>query len=335
MPTNPKWAAGQVPQPRVLVDPETGTVLGTTTNPLAISNEGVVDGAAVAGSLTATGVLFTADMAGYGSITVQVVSAGSSCTITYEVSEDQVTWYGTSYILSTHASSGNTSNSSSTGVALSRFGRHGRYFRARVSTYGSGTVTVAGSLSKMAAVNFIAVGGTSSQGLPVQGQNAAHDAAITGTPVRIGARALSANYTPVSTGDTADLVTTLVGAQIIRPYSLPEADWQYAAASGGITDTSDVTIAAAPASGLRNYLTGIQLINTDATVGTEVVIKDGSTVIFRTFVPASLAAVTQPIPAGMTFPTPIRQPTTATALTAACITTSSQTYINAQGYVAP
>lgn len=110
--------------------------------------------------------------------------------------------------------------------------------------------------------------------------------------------------------------------------------WQYAAASGGITDTNDVTLAAAPAAGLRNYLTHLDIINTDATVGTEVVVKDGSTVLWRGFAPASLAAVSQPSIVSIVFPTPIRQPTTATALTAACVTTSSQTYINAQGYVA-
>lgn len=110
------------------------------------------------------------------------------------------------------------------------------------------------------------------------------------------------------------------------------ANWQYAAASGGITDTSDVTLVAAPGAGRRNYLCAIQIINTDATVGTEVVVKDGSTVLWRGFSPASIAAVTQPTMVSIVFPVAIRQPTLNTALTAAAITTSSQTYISAQGY---
>ena len=110
------------------------------------------------------------------------------------------------------------------------------------------------------------------------------------------------------------------------------ASWQYAAGSGGITDTSDVTLAAAPGDGMRNYLCALQILNTDATVGTEVVVKSGATVLWRGYAQHSVAAVSQPGMVSIVFTVAIRQPSTATALTAACITTSSQTYINAQGY---
>ena len=110
------------------------------------------------------------------------------------------------------------------------------------------------------------------------------------------------------------------------------ANWIYAAASGGIADTADVTLAASPGAGMRNYLCALQIINTDATVPTEVVIKDGSTVLWRGFAPHTVAAVTQVSMVSIVFTVAIRQPSTATALTAACITNSSQTYINAQGY---
>ena len=110
------------------------------------------------------------------------------------------------------------------------------------------------------------------------------------------------------------------------------ASWQYAAGSGGIADTSDVTLAASPGAGRRNYLCALQILNTDATVGTEVVIKDGSTILWRGYAQHSVAAVSQPGMVSIVFPVALRQPTTATALTAACITTSTQTYINAQGY---
>jgi hypothetical protein len=110
------------------------------------------------------------------------------------------------------------------------------------------------------------------------------------------------------------------------------AGWSYVAGSGGIADTSDVTLAAAPTAGMRNYLCALQFINTDATVGTEIVVKDGATVLWRGYAQHSVAAVTQPGMVSVVFPVAIRQPSTATALTAACITTSSQTYINAQGY---
>ena len=56
----------------------------------------------------------------------------------------------------------------------------------------------------------------------------AHDSAIAGNPVRLGARALTAAYTAVATGDTADLISTLTGALITRPWSIPELAWSYA-----------------------------------------------------------------------------------------------------------
>lgn len=118
-------------------------------------------------------------------------------------------------------------------------------------------------------------------------------------------------------------------------YTLPESGWQYAAASGGIVDTADVTLTAAPGADRRNYLCALQIINTDATVPTEVVVKDGSTVLWRGFAPHTVAAVTQVSMQSFEFPVAIRQPTLNTALTVACITNSSQTYVNAQGYVGP
>lgn len=102
--------------------------------------------------------------------------------------------------------------------------------------------------------------------------------------------------------------------------------WSYAAASGGITDTADVALSAAPGVGKSNYLTGLQLANTSVTA-TEVVVKDGSTVIWRTKVGASMTA-----PVNITFERPLVGSNN-TALNAACITNATVTYINAQGYI--
>ena len=164
----------------------------------------------------------------------------------------------------------------------------------------------------------------------------AHDAAISGAPNRTAGRALTANYTAVATGDTADFVSTLVGAQIVKPFSIPEADWSYAAAASGIANTTTaVTIKAAAAAGLRNYITGIDLA-TDGALGaaTEVAIRDGAggTVIWR------MKIGTAGMQAGraITFPTPIKG-TAATLLEVVTLTASvtGAVYFNATGYIAP
>lgn len=101
--------------------------------------------------------------------------------------------------------------------------------------------------------------------------------------------------------------------------------WSYAAASGGVTDTSDVTLIAAAGAGKSNYLTSLQLLNSSATA-TEVVVKSGTTVLWRCKLGASMTR-----PAHVEFLRPLISANN-TALTAACITTGTATYIDAQGY---
>lgn len=169
---------------------------------------------------------------------------------------------------------------------------------------------------------------------PVAGA-AAHGASTSGGPLRIGSRALTANYAAVTTGQTADLIATLVGALITKPYSIPEADWNYAAASGGISNsTTAVTIAAAPAAGIRNYLTGIQISSDALGAATEIAVRDGAggAVIWR----AKLTTAGISGGDSFSFPSPLRG-TAANLLEVVTLTASitGAVYFNAQGYAAP
>lgn len=163
----------------------------------------------------------------------------------------------------------------------------------------------------------------------VQAGQAAHDAAISGNPVRIAGRALSADYTAVATGDTADIMTSLTGKVTTLPYAIPASTWSYAAASGGITNTTGVTAKAAGAAGVRNYITRVQVINGHATVSTDVQIRDGAsgTVLWRGFAQAAGGGVSAE------FDPPLRG-TANTLVEVACGTTGTATYFNLQGYTA-
>lgn len=101
--------------------------------------------------------------------------------------------------------------------------------------------------------------------------------------------------------------------------------WSYVAASGGIADTSDVTLVAAT-SGLVNYLQSMQITNQPGAASTQVVIKTGSTVLWRGYA-ASGDSVQS-----VTFSQPLMG-AVGTSLTAAAITTAASLLINAQGYV--
>lgn len=158
---------------------------------------------------------------------------------------------------------------------------------------------------------------------------AAHDAAISGNPVRLAGRALTADYTAVAAGDTADLITTLLGKLVTIPYANPANTWSYAAASGGIVNTTGVTAKAAGAAGVRNYVTHVDVVNGHATIDTDVQIRDGAagTVLWRGFAKAAGGGVSA------SFDPPLRG-TAATLVEVACGTTGTATYFNLQGFSA-
>ncbi len=95
-------------------------------------------------SRTSLGVLFSADTTGFSHIAVQVTSAGSA-TIIYEGSEDETNWVTLAGIDATAiATTGLVTSTTNAGIRI--FPKLARFFRARVSAYTFGTVTVLGSL---------------------------------------------------------------------------------------------------------------------------------------------------------------------------------------------
>jgi hypothetical protein len=106
---------------------------------------------------------------------------------------------------------------------------------------------------------------------------------------------------------------------------IAETAFQFAGATGGITNTADVAIAAAAGAGIRNYLQTIWFKNT-AAVASEIVLKDGATIIFRGHVGASMTFGEY-----IRFDPPLRT-TANTALNVALLTTATATIVSAQGY---
>ena len=116
--------------------------------------------AVINGSQTSASVLFTQDCTGYNSISVQVTSAGTTCTITYEGSNDNTNWLSVEGVANT--STGGLAAATTTAVNAI-FPCAMRYFRARVSTYTSGTVTVVAYLKNaLAPFAGVVVSGASS-----------------------------------------------------------------------------------------------------------------------------------------------------------------------------
>jgi hypothetical protein len=115
-------------------------------------------------------------------------------------------------------------------------------------------------------------------------------------------------------------------------YTLPEGGWTYAAAASGIAaSTTPVTIKAAAASDMRNYITSIQIQTATLGNATELCVRDGSggTVLWRTQLQTTALPLTT-----IVFQNALRgSPGTLLEV----VTLSSATggvYFNAQGYVA-
>lgn len=190
---------------------------------------------------------------------------------------------------------------------------------------GIGQKAMVGSVPVVIANNQSAV--------PVAG-TAAHSAAATGSPVRVGGKVATAAETTLVAGDAADAQVATGGQAVVLPFSVPEATWNYAAAAAGILNSNvAVTIKAAAAAGLRNYLTGMEFVHEALGVATEVAIRDGAAgaVLWRTFIPAGVFGRV-----AITFPTPLKG-TAATLLEVVTLTASGtgSVYVNATGYIAP
>lgn len=175
----------------------------------------------------------------------------------------------------------------------------------------AGTATVNGGLA-----GSMSVGGT-----------VATNVAITDNPVNLGAQAVSSENSAVTTARKVQLVADLVGKLIVLPYANPE-NFVSGAITTAMTGTTSTSLVAAPAAGLRNYITTIICSNSHATVGTDIIIQDGSGGTTLLTIPA--AAVYGG--AVITLPTPLRQPTTATAIYCANVTTGASTKVSAVGY---
>lgn len=156
---------------------------------------------------------------------------------------------------------------------------------------------------------------------------AAHDAAVSGNPVLTGLEARSTAPTAVGDGDAVRALATILGKQVVMPYALPAQFWSYAAASGGITDTTGVTAKAAAGAGVVNYITHVSAVNGHETVDTDVQIRDGAsgTVLWRSFAKAGGGGISEK------FDPPLKG-TANTLVEVANGTTGSATYFNLQGY---
>lgn len=192
----------------------------------------------------------------------------------------------------------------------------------QVTLANTGSNTTAVKVDGSAVTQPVSVSGT-----PQVIGSVAHDGVDADGPVKVGGQARSSEPTPVANADRANFITDLVGKQITLPYANPE-NFVSGAITTAMTGTTSTSLVAAPGAGLRNYITTIIVSNSHATVGTDVIIQDGSGGTTLMTIPA--AAVYGG--AVINLPVPLRQPTANTAIFCANVTTGASTKVSAVGY---
>jgi hypothetical protein len=226
------------------------------------------------------------------------------------------------------ASNSNPSFAGSTTTSnILAFPKRAKYFRARVSVYGSGTVSVSYSLSLQDVLPL-----TSAY---IWGQAGEGTAVSTTFPVTVSIECRTARKTAVANGQIVRPIGTVDGKLIVRSHSIPENEWKYAAAAGGslTNSTTAATLAAAGGAGLSVYLTSLQIQSGAITNVTDLVVYDGTSgvVIWRCSIPTTGMPLTT-----ITFADPLKG--TANTLMGVFTVTAIGTgsiYVNAQGYYAP
>lgn len=272
---------------------------------------------------SAPGVVFDIPCRPFGAFALQIVGTFAGQAGSLEQTLDGANWFQTTGMPSFGAANSGTglsapapNSGNSGGATLTIYPLFGVRVRYRVAALSSGVMSFFGAFLAQRVPVWTSVSGVAGDGTT-----------LGGFPVRIGGRAVSTMPAAAANGQNVDVLTSLDRRLVTIPLAIPEVTWSAAAGAGGITNTTAVTLKAAGAAGIRNYLRSLQLRNVSA-VESEVVIRDGAagTVLWRGDLPASA-----PTPENIVFDPPLRG-SAATLLEVAALTTATKTYINAQGF---
>jgi hypothetical protein len=284
------------------------------------------DKADVTGSLAAVGNQVVLDVRNLTGLVIAASAAAvSGCTAVFEGSVNSTngtdgTWYSISAQRSSALDTfenGWTTLSATPAYMWAMSVAGFSWVRVRCTAIVSGSMAVV--LSPCDDLMFPSRAPTAIQ---VTNGQAAHDAAVAGNPMRVGAKAVTAMPSAVSAAnDVADSIATAQGSMIV---TLDGVSAQRLRASLALTLTSDVALFVAQGAGIRSHLSDMQIINTGTAV--DLIIKDGTTEIWRLPLPQNIPVML----AGLRAPL---QSTANTAMNVA-LSAAGTVRLNAQGFAA-
>lgn len=285
---------------------------------------------------------------GYRSWSIAIVPATGTVTagnIAFEGSNDNANWFSMNMF---DAAAATTSPVTSYAVvaATNRFFKgplQWQFIRARISTGITGTTTgvqafillsqsifvpdlVNNNLNSIQGTAVVAAG---VNGVQAVGGKDATSGAPTANPINTGGVTLTSLPGAVLANGLVDYIRMTGDQQvIIHQDGDPANEWQATSGLSAFTSTASTALKAAGAAGVRNYVTGVQLVN-DSTTATTVTLLDGAAVIWSIRLPANSASL-QDMPVNVEFHTPLK----GTAATAMNIQQSgaANLWYNVQGF---
>ena len=133
-------------------------------------------------------------------------------------------------------------------------------------------------------------------------------------------------------GDAVRHTMSTSGELIVRDNAVPELTWNYAAASGGILNSTAAVTARTAVASQRGNITSLQLMAEALGTATEFAIRDGTAgpVLWRTKIPTGGLPSTP-----FTFDPPLRQAAVNTLIEIVTLTASGTgaVYANLQGFM--
>lgn len=278
------------------------------------------DGTVVTGTRLGTqvGPIVQFETTGYGTVALQLAGTFTG-TVTFQVSNDGSTWVSA---VAWPVAGAAVPVTTATAVGQWLIPASGRFFRAQITTAGTGqplAIAVLKNFSAWMPLSSPTIGTVST----LTGGGVAEDSATSANPVVVGGVARTA--LPASTVIAGDAIraTYSVSGQMVTKENAPgDLDFYINAT---VTTSTQTQLRAAQATGIRTNVTGLTFQNTNATA-TTLTIQDGATTLITFSVPASMT-----LPVQLNFPTPLRG-TAATALNYTAGTTGANVLLNVIGF---
>lgn len=191
------------------IEPAATAITGTTmpaggtglTGWLSAIYRSCSEGATLAGSVTSAAVVVSTSNNLYMGGSFQVTSAGTTCTITYEQSNDGTNWVTLPVVSAAAPNAAPATTSTAAGIYM--YVSSAAFVRARVSTYTSGTVSVVLSQKQQVAPsNGVSLAG---------GSSGIGSVSVTGTATITGSVNLGNGFTESTTALAASATFTGTG----------------------------------------------------------------------------------------------------------------------------